>query len=113
LENFREVNPAKSLLKIKGRFPSPGNYHIQVCDQCGACADACSVDAIRMIDGVYKVIEEECVACMACVPACPHDVMMVHKDREAPIKCNLCGQCARLCPREALVMVEDKFKEAG
>ncbi len=29
LENFREVNPSKSLLKIQGRIPSPGGYRLE------------------------------------------------------------------------------------
>ena len=62
LENFREVNPAKSLLKIQGRFPSPGDYRIHICDQCGACAEVCPVEAIQMVDGAYFVDQEECVA---------------------------------------------------
>lgn len=36
LENFRQLNPAKSLLKIEGRFPAPGDYRIHICDQCGS-----------------------------------------------------------------------------
>jgi len=113
LENFREVNPAKSLLKIQGRFPSPGDYRIHICDQCGACAEVCPVEAIQMVDGAYLVDQEECVACMECVAACPRDVMMVHPDREEPVKCSLCGKCAELCPRQALVLVDDNLKKVG
>lgn len=113
LENFREVNPAKALLTVKGRFPSPGDYRIQVCDQCGACAEACPVDAIEPVEGVFRVDEKECIACMECVEACPRDVMMVHTGREAPVKCVLCGKCAELCPRQALIMVDPVQREAG
>jgi ferredoxin len=112
LENFRELNPAKSLLKIIGRFPSPGDYRIRVCNQCGICAEACPEDAIQMVDGAYRVDEAACIACMECVEACPRDVMMVHPDREAPVKCTLCGRCVELCPRQALVLVEKKKKKA-
>lgn len=113
LENFKEVNPSKSLLKIRGRFPSPGDYHIHICDQCGACAEACPVDAIEQVEGVYRVDETECIACMECVTACPRDVMMVHPGREAPVKCVLCGKCAELCPRQALTLVDPVQREAG
>ena len=113
LENFREINPAKSLLKIEGRFPAPGDYRIRICDQCGVCAEVCPVEAIQMVAGAYRVDEEICVACMECVEACPRDVMMVHPDREAPVKCSLCGQCAALCPRQALVLEDEKTKKVG
>ena len=113
LENFREVNPARALLAIKGRFPSPGDYRIHVCDQCGACAEACPEDAIEAIDGVFRVDETLCTACMECVAACPRDVMMVHPERQAPVKCVLCGKCAELCPRRALTMVDPLQRKAG
>ena len=113
LENFREVNPAKALLKVEGRFPSPGDYHIHICDQCGVCAEACPVDAIHLDGGVYIVDEEECTSCMECVEACPRDVMMLHADREVPAKCILCGKCAELCPRQALIIEGDLNREVG
>jgi len=113
LENFREVNPAKALLRVEGRFPSPGDYRVHVCDQCGACAEACPVDAIQLVDGVYRVEETECTACLECVEACPRDVMMVHPGREEPVKCTLCGKCAELCPRQALVIETDSQREVG
>jgi ferredoxin len=113
LENFRQLNPAKSLLRIEGRFPSPGDYRIGFCNQCGLCAEACPEDAIQIVHGAYRVEEDTCIACMACVEACPRDVMMVHPDREAPVKCSLCGKCAELCPRRALVLVDENAKKAG
>lgn len=113
LENFRQLNPARSLLRIEGRFPSPGDYRIRFCDQCGLCAETCPEDAIQMVDGAYRVEADACSACMACVEACPQEVMMVHPDREAPVKCSLCGKCADLCPRRALVLVDENVKKAG
>lgn len=104
LENFTEINPAKALLKIKGRFPSPGDYRIQICDQCGVCAEVCPVDAIQMVASAYRVDDQLCTACMECVEACPRSVMMVHPDRDEPVKCSLCGMCAELCPRQALII---------
>jgi ferredoxin len=113
LENFRQLNPARSLLRIEGRFPSPGDYRIRFCDQCGLCAEACPEDAIQMVDGAYRVEEDACSACMACVDACPREVMMVHPDRDAPVKCSLCGTCAELCPRRALVLADENTRKAG
>lgn len=107
MENFREVNPAKSALKIVGHFPDPGKYQIFICTQCGKCAEACPTDAIHLVDGVYLINDEECIGCMTCVDACPEGVMFQHKSSDKPIKCTLCGECANICPREALVMKED------
>ena len=113
LENFREVNPAKALLKIRGRFPSPGDYRIHICDQCGTCAEVCPADAIQPVEGVYLVDEEACISCMECVAACPNGVMIEHPDRETPVKCILCAKCAELCPRQALIVKDGSPREVG
>jgi ferredoxin len=106
LANFNEVRPARALLNIEGRFPAPGDYRIHLCDECGACAEACPEHAIEQMDGVYRVIQERCSGCMTCVDACPHGVMMVHPGLDIPAKCTLCGECAGICPRGAIAMVE-------
>ncbi|MCL2148474.1 MAG: 4Fe-4S binding protein [Methanomassiliicoccaceae archaeon] len=51
-----------------------------------------------------KVIEAECVACGACVDACPEgaivcdDVAVIDQD-----KCIDCGACVDECPSDAIV----------
>ena len=107
LENFREVNPAKALLTVEGRFPSPGDYCIHICDQCGVCADTCPVDAIHLIDGVYRVDEEECTSCME------SELLSNLALCGVPAKCILCGKCAELCPRQALIIEGDSMREVG
>ena len=106
LVNFQEVNPSKAALGIEGKFPAPGIFHINLCTQCGACAEACPEDAIKLERGAYLIDPDLCIGCMMCVDACPEDVMFVHPDCETPIKCTLCGACARICPREAIVLQE-------
>ncbi|MEX1346392.1 MAG: 4Fe-4S binding protein [Desulfobacterales bacterium] len=108
IRNFQEVNPSKSLLRIEGRFPAPGNYRIHLCDQCGICADNCPEDAIHLKDGAFLVDADACTGCLTCVEVCPHDVMFEQKDADIPVKCNLCGECAQTCPRDAIVLVEDQ-----
>lgn len=103
LANHKEVNPAKAALGIIGHFPGPGTYEIKFCDQCGACAEVCPVEAIEETDGIYLIDSETCVGCSACVEACPKGVMMMHPDSEVPIKCTACGECAEVCPRDAIV----------
>jgi Fe-S-cluster-containing hydrogenase component 2 len=103
IENFQEVNPSKSLLRIEGRFPAPGDYRIHLCDQCGECADSCPEDAIQLDNGVFIVDQDACTGCLTCVEVCPRDVMFEQKDSDVPEKCILCGECARVCPRDAIV----------
>jgi ferredoxin len=104
LTNFREMNPAKSALGIEGRFPAPGDYRIHLCDQCGACAEACPEDAIALMDGAYIIDADLCTGCLTCIDACPRGVMYEHSSAPTPIKCTLCGACAEICPRGAVVM---------
>ena len=104
IENYREVNPSKGLLRIEGRFPAPGDYRIHICDQCGVCAENCPEDAIHPEKGVYIVDVAACTGCLTCVEVCPYDVMFDQKDSEVPAKCILCGECARTCPRGAILV---------
>jgi len=104
IENFQEVNPSKSLLRIEGRFPAPGDYRIHLCDQCGECADSCPEDAIQLDNGFFFVDQDACTGCLTCVEVCPRDVMFEQKDSDVPAKCILCGECARVCPREAIML---------
>jgi len=109
IENFKQVTSAKALLRIQGLFPAPGHYQIHFCDQCGICAETCPVDAIELEEGVYRINEEDCIACHECVDACPHSVMVIKKEDDIPAKCILCGECARVCPREAIILSEEEI----
>ena len=100
--NFKQVTSSLALLKIEGLFPAPGHYQIHFCDQCGECAAVCPVDAIELEDGVYRINEEECIACHECVDACPKSVMIVKLEDDMPAKCTMCGECAKVCPRSAI-----------
>ena len=101
LENFRHVQPAKALLKVAGKFPDPGHYELNYCNECGECAASCPEEAISAQDGVYKINQEDCIQCLICVDECPRGVMVVD-DEGFPAKCTDCGQCAKMCPREAI-----------
>ena len=42
------------------------------CVACGACAETCPVEAIKLGDnGIYEIDSELCVDCGACVDTCP------------------------------------------
>ncbi len=101
--HFRKNNPKLGMLKIHGHFPEPGAYSISHCTQCGLCAQACPVGAIREKDGVYLVDPEACTKCGVCVDACPYGVIFLHEEIPCAIKCDNCGECIRICPRVALM----------
>jgi ferredoxin len=44
------------------------------CTVCGACAEICPVDAIK-VDDVAIVDENECIDCGTCVEECPVDAI--------------------------------------
>ena len=109
LANFNEVNPAKSALAIVGHFPGPGTYEIKFCDQCGACAEVCPVEAITESNGTYLIDQDLCIGCSECIDECPRGVMMLHQDSEVPIKCTACGECAEICPCDAISFIPTKL----
>jgi len=41
------------------------------CTGCETCVEECSVEAIKMVDGIAKVDFELCIDCGTCVDACP------------------------------------------
>ena len=101
LQNFKVINPSKALLHVHGKFPVPGKYFVDICDQCGECAKACPQDAITLKAGAFRINAKQCDGCLECVKACPKDLMVVD-DEGHPHKCINCRQCAEVCPRDAL-----------
>lgn len=41
------------------------------CVACGACCEACPMEAISEGDGKYEIDADKCVSCGACAEACP------------------------------------------
>ena len=53
------------------------------CSGCGACAEACHEDAIRMVDGKAALTREDyCDGLGDCLPACPAEAITI-EEREA------------------------------
>jgi NAD-dependent dihydropyrimidine dehydrogenase PreA subunit len=48
----------------------PAKVKAEDCTACGACAEICPVDAIKIND-VAVIDPEECTDCGACVDECP------------------------------------------
>ena len=41
------------------------------CVSCGACLEACPMDAIAEENGKYEIDADKCIDCGACAEACP------------------------------------------
>lgn len=46
------------------------------CVMCGACADACPVEAIAEGDGKYVIDADVCAECGTCVAECPNEAIV-------------------------------------
>lgn len=48
LAQFKECNPKKSFVRVRGHFPTPGGYTIKMkgCKLCGECLKYCPTGAL-------------------------------------------------------------------
>ena len=104
---FKEVNQAKSAIRILELADSAGHFAANVCNQCGKCIDVCPTMALKRDKrGIVRLDKDLCVGCLSCVGFCPTLAMRVHPDYTVPFKCVACGQCAKQCPTGALSIEE-------
>jgi len=96
----------------------------------GDCVVSCNFDAIYMdeVTGLPVVSDENCVACGACVTACPRSIIelrlkgkkdrrifvsCVNTEKGGPAKKNCavacigCGKCVKECPYEAITLINN------
>ncbi|MGF7117048.1 4Fe-4S binding protein [Methanobacterium oryzae] len=90
--------------KIKINKPEEGHEiegNIISCLNCGLCAEACELGALKRVDGKIRYdpsLCEECTA-MKCLDVCPVGTLRESEEDERRIKgyCVSCGRCVKAC----------------
>ena len=106
-------------LRIQVAYPSDDFFLPIMCIHCEEihCMEACVYDALEINDyGIVSVVDENCTACMLCIPACPTGGITYVDSKETVVKCNLCGgnpACAKYCPTQAITFrpIDDEIRE--
>jgi Fe-S-cluster-containing dehydrogenase component len=82
----------------------PGAEIPHVCTQCSnyPCVGSCPVKALFVDEktGAVIVDDEKCIACGACIKACPGEVPHMHPEKNHIIICDLCDgepECVKAC----------------
>jgi len=71
------------------------------------CVQACPTEAFQQRSGGGVIIKRHaCIRCGACAEACPVDAVYMDKDTGHPVVCIHCGRCIVFCPHSCLEMVE-------
>ncbi|HYK88537.1 MAG TPA: 4Fe-4S dicluster domain-containing protein [Acidobacteriota bacterium] len=100
----------------KGTFPDVRRYFTVLrCNHCqdAPCVNICPTRALfHRHDGIVDFDKEQCVACKACMAACPYDAIYIDPSTETAAKCNYCAHkvelglepaCVTVCPEQAII----------
>ncbi len=100
---YKVFNPELSCIRIDD--DRMGAEAIRFCNQCGICESVCPIGAISRNDkGVYMINKEICVGCLACLEACPQQVICRDEEQTKASKCIACGICVKNCPMDVLAI---------
>ncbi|MCH6547231.1 MAG: 4Fe-4S binding protein, partial [Gemmatimonadetes bacterium] len=73
------------------------------CVACLACVRACPVEAVGVVETNVQIIDEACIRCEACVPACPHKAIDVRGDFGRALELAVAGDAVLILSVEAEV----------
>jgi len=99
-----------------------GKACVYGCMGYGSCASVCPQQAISVVNGIARIVEDLCVGCGACARMCPNKLIEIieyktftvvncsSRDKLKAVKdvcssgCIGCGVCSKLCPQKAITM---------
>lgn len=100
----------------KGEFPNTRrSFQVTRCNHCedAPCVEICPVTSLfHRPDGIVDFDPTRCIACKACMNACPYDALHLDPATQTAAKCNYCTHrvdrglepaCVVVCPVEAIV----------
>ena len=73
------------------------------CVACLACVRACPVEAVAVDGSDVTIVDQACIQCGACVPACPHDAIDVLGDASRALELAVGGDAMLILSVEAEV----------
>lgn len=117
VKHRRAVDPSKANITILADHAAHTRLPF-TCFQCpdAPCQAACPTEAILRNEetNALWVERELCIACGACVAACPYGNMFLFDGEECAQKCDLCDgspECAAVCPQAAITVAEGKMSD--
>lgn len=100
----------------KGVYPYTRRvFSVLRCNHCAdaPCVNICPVRSLfKRPDGIVDFDRQRCIACKACMQACPYDALHIDPNLKVSTKCNYCAHridlglepaCVNVCPVHAIV----------
>lgn len=100
----------------KGEFPHTRRlFSVMRCNHCAQapCVEICPTSALyTRSDGIVDFDSRRCIACKACMQACPYDALFIDPETHTAQKCNYCAHrtevglepsCVVVCPEQAII----------